>query len=89
MLHLQEHVRWRCLFRKYVIRMVNLSAILALRRVSSGVARRFPTYDHFVEAGLMTEKEMEKLEKMHELTQNIHQITWLPIQWAQTILVRY
>ena len=69
--------------------MVNLSAILALRRVSSGVARRFPTYDHFVEAGLMTEKEMEKLEKMHELTQNIHQITWLPIQWAQTILVRY
>ena len=74
--------------RRHVVRLANLSTILALRRISSGVARRFPTYDHFVEAGLMTERELSKLEKMHETTENIHQITWYPIQWAQATLTQ-
>ena len=69
-----------------IVRLANLSSILCLRRVSSQVARRFPTYDHFMEAGLMTRKEKEKLEALHEVTENRHQITWYPIKWAGHIL---
>ena len=72
--------------RRTIIRLVNLSSILALRRVSCGVARRFSTYDHLVEANLMTVAEKEKMEKLHEITENRHQITWYPILWAQHIL---
>ena len=59
--------------RRYVARPANLSAILCLRRVSSSVARRFPTYDHMVEAGLMTKAEMAKMENMNKEVNNIHQ----------------
>ena len=40
--------------RRYVGRLANLSAALCLRRVSAHVARRFPSYEHLVKAGLMT-----------------------------------
>ena len=69
--------------RRLVVRLANLSSILVLRRISPGVARRFPTYDHFVEAGLMTLREQKQLDYMHGVTQNLHQITWLPMQWLQ------
>ena len=69
-----------------IVRLANLSSILCLRRVSSQVARRFPTYDHFIEASLMTRKEKEKLEALHEVTENRHQITWYPIKWAGHLL---
>ena len=74
------------IIRRFIMRMVNLSNILTLRRISVGVARRFPTYEHLVQAGLMTEREIAKMDDIHEVTENIHQITWLPIQWAQKIL---
>ena len=34
----------------------------------------------------MTRKEKEKLEALHEVTENRHQITWYPIKWAGLIL---
>ena len=74
--------------RRYVVRLANLSAILCLRRISTGVARRFPTYDHLVEAGLMTKREMEKMEKMNTTVENLHQTTWYPLQWAQARLLK-
>ena len=69
--------------RRYIARLVNLSAVLCLQKISTGVARRFPSYDHMVEAGLMTQKEKVKMEKMDVAVENIHQTTWYPIQWAQ------
>ena len=42
--------------------------------------------DHFVEAGLMTLREQKQLDYMHEVTQNLQQITWLPVQWAQAAI---
>ena len=74
--------------RRYIIRLANLSAILCLRRISTGVARRFPTYDHLVEAGVMTKSEMAKMEKINCTVDNIHQTTWYPLQWAQAKLVK-
>ena len=69
--------------RRYIARLVNLSAVMCLQKISTGVARRFPSYDHMVEAGLMTRKERGKMEKIDGTVENIHQTTWYPIQWAQ------
>jgi len=74
--------------RRYVVRLANLSAILCLRRMSAHVARRFPSYEHLVKAGLMTRSEKIKLEKMNDTVNNLHQTTWYPLQWAQARLLR-
>ena len=69
--------------RRLVVRLANLSSLLLLRRISPCILRRFPTYGHLVDAGLMTLREQKKLDLMHEITENLQQITWLPVQWAQ------
>ena len=35
--------------RRYILRMANLSSALALTRISTAVAKRFPTHDHLVQ----------------------------------------
>ena len=35
--------------RRQIVRLANLSVVLMLRRLSSGVAKRFPTYQHLVQ----------------------------------------
>ena len=60
--------------------------MLCLQKISTGVARRFPSYDHMVEAGLMTHREKLKMEKMDLTVENIHQTTWYPLQWAQVLV---
>ena len=35
--------------RRYIIRMANLSSVLAFTRISTAVAKRFPTHDHLVQ----------------------------------------
>merc|ERR1711892_239747 len=69
--------------RRLVIRWANLANILTLRRMSTEIARRFPTYDHLVEAGLLTEKEQERLDKIIGTTDSLYPIYWVPLQWAQ------
>merc|ERR1711892_441039 len=69
--------------RRLVIRWANLANILTLRRMSTEIARRFPTYDHLVEAGLLTERELVKLDKIIETTDSLYPIYWVPLQWAQ------
>ena len=69
--------------RRLVVRWANLSNILTLRRLSTGITRRFPTFDHLVEAGLLTEREMEKLEDMLATTDALYPLFWVPLQWAQ------
>ena len=34
----------------------------------------------------MTNKEKDKLDELHKLTENRHQITWYPIKWAGHLL---
>lgn len=72
--------------RKRVIRLATLANILALRRISTGIARRFPTYKHFQEAGLLTETELGRLEEVIEGAEEEYQVSWLPIKWALTSL---
>jgi len=75
-------------YRRAVCRWVNLGNVLALRLVSYKVMVRFPTYEHLVESGLATNKEMIQLKQMDDLVNNRHQISWFPFMWAQNLLRR-
>merc|ERR1719474_1902781 len=58
---------------------------MALRLVSYKVMVRFPTLDHLVSSGLATPREMLQLQKLSDLIQNRHQISWYPNMWAQNL----
>lgn len=73
-------------YRRTVVRWVNLANVMALRLVSYKVMVRFPTYEHMVASGLATPREMLQLNKLNELVQNRHQISWYPNMWAQNLL---
>jgi len=73
-------------YRRTVCRWVNLGNVLALRLVSYKVLVRFPTYEHLVESGLCTNKEMIQIKQMDDLVANRHQVTWFPNMWAQNLL---
>merc|ERR1712055_1173870 len=73
-------------YRRAVCRWVNLGNVLALRLVSYKVMVRFPTYEHLVQSGLATNKEMIQLKQMDDLVNNRHQISWFPNMWAQNLL---
>lgn len=74
--------------RRQIVRQANLSTVMALRKLSTAVAKRFPTYQHLVQAGLMTEKEQQKILDLETVTEGQHQISWAPILWAQASLRR-
>ncbi|NXE45342.1 BEST4 protein, partial [Casuarius casuarius] len=56
---------------------VNLSAVLILCSVSTRVLKRFPTMDHVVEAGFMTQDERKKFESLHSDFNKY----WIPCVW--------
>ena len=55
------------LMRRTIMRYINLSVIFAYRVTSKPVKKRFPLYDHLVEAGIL-----EKGEKKVEIVFNAH-----------------
>jgi len=73
-------------YRRTVVRWACLGNVMALRLVSYKVMVRFPTLDHLVSSGLATPREMLQLQKLNDLIQNRHQITWYPNMWAQNLL---
>jgi len=73
-------------YRRTVVRWCCLGNVMALRLVSYKVMVRFPTLDHLVSSGLATPREMLQLQKLNDLIQNRHQITWYPNMWAQNLL---
>merc|ERR1719187_1842336 len=84
--------------RRQLVRLANLSSVMALRRLSTSVAKRFPTFHHLVQAGLMTETELKRIEFLMRVMSShqakIHgngwepQLTWEPVLWAQAVLRR-
>jgi len=72
--------------RRTIIRWVNLGNILALRLVSYKVMLRFPTYEHLIESGLCTNKEIIMIKKLEDTFNHRHQISWYPSMWAQSLL---
>ncbi|XP_054837056.1 bestrophin-4 [Eublepharis macularius] len=65
------------ILRRTLIRYANLSSVLILRSVSTRVLKRFPTMDHLVDAGFMTQDERKKFESLHSDFNKY----WIPCVW--------
>ena len=72
------------LVRRTVIRQTVLTIIELLRHISVKVKKRFPTYSHLVEAGVMTVSELRALERAQTMTD--YPCYWIPITWASNII---
>ena len=58
--------------------------MMVLRQISSKVKKRFPSYDHLVEAGVMTQTEMKALERAQTMTD--YPCYWVPATWASNLV---
>lgn len=75
------------LIRRTVIRYINLSITMTYRYISSKVYKRFPTLDHLVDAGLLTEKEMVNLKAVNSRSEFLRYVHWIPLSWASSLVV--
>ncbi|XP_071748292.1 bestrophin-4 isoform X6 [Lepeophtheirus salmonis] len=66
------------ILRRSLMRYMNLALILVLRSISSAVKQRFPTLDHVVEAGFMTNQEKELFQAVPSNEFNTY---WIPCTW--------
>ena len=66
------------MLRRSLMRWMNLALILVLRSISSAVKQRFPTLDHVVEAGFMTQNEKKLFESVPANEFNTY---WVPCTW--------
>ncbi|WKY05015.1 hypothetical protein Q1695_005766 [Nippostrongylus brasiliensis] len=72
--------------RHQIARYLNLVAALAWRDVSDKIRLRFPDVRNLVDAGLMTETEFVRLEKMENPAPGVR---WMaPLHWTQQIVSR-
>ncbi|XP_036421302.1 bestrophin-4 [Colossoma macropomum] len=65
------------LLRRTLMRYANLSSVLILRSISTRVHKRFPTLQHIVEAGFMTEEELKTLDHLYSDFNKY----WMPLTW--------
>ncbi|CAJ0601670.1 unnamed protein product [Cylicocyclus nassatus] len=70
--------------RHTIARYINLSTALAWRDISKKIRLRFPNVSSFIDAGLLTQKEFEILEKIHDDCETIRWMT--PLHWIQQIM---
>ncbi|XP_051855857.1 bestrophin-4 [Antechinus flavipes] len=63
--------------RRTLLRYANLASVLVLRSVSTRVLRRFPSVEHVVKAGFMTQEERQKFESLHSDFNKY----WVPCVW--------
>lgn len=73
--------------RRTIMRYVCLSGTLLFANISLKVKRRFPTLDHFVQAGLMEESESLVIQDLNKKFPNYSK-HWLPLVWATSIITR-
>ncbi|VDM68390.1 unnamed protein product [Strongylus vulgaris] len=70
------------MMRRTLIRYLVLTQAMVFRDVAAGVRRRFPTMNHLVTAGLMTEKELERFNSIK--TKNAKY--WVPMHWLFSLI---
>ncbi|KAJ8966578.1 hypothetical protein NQ317_016739 [Molorchus minor] len=73
--------------RRTIMRYVCLGITMTFTMISPRVKKRFPTLDHFVDAGLLHQSEKEIIA---DLDKNFPNYTkqWLPIVWASSIVTK-
>ncbi|KAK0083812.1 hypothetical protein PV325_008167 [Microctonus aethiopoides] len=75
------------LMRRTIVRYVCVCLTLVLANVSPRVKKRFPTLDHFVDAGLLLENELIIFQSLNAKFPKPSK-HWLPIVWASSIVTR-
>ncbi|XP_076760036.1 bestrophin-2 [Xylocopa sonorina] len=75
------------LMRRTIVRYVCVCLTLVLAMVSPRVKKRFPTLEHFVEAGLLLENELVIFQSLNAKFPKPSK-HWLPIVWASSIVTR-
>ncbi|CAG9807866.1 unnamed protein product [Chironomus riparius] len=73
--------------RRTIMRYVCLCISMVLGNLSPKVKKRFPTLNHYVEAGLLNDNEREIIEDLNMKFPK-HSKHWLPIVWAASIITR-
>jgi len=73
--------------RRTIIRYCILSYILALRRHSSRLRRRYPTAESLIQTGLVTVEEMERIDEDDE-PQIYTSNWWVPLLWSTEIIAQ-
>ncbi|KAI4463365.1 bestrophin [Holotrichia oblita] len=79
-----EHCR---IIRRTLGRYACLSFAATLALISPKVKKRFPTLQHFVDAGLMMPDEKKIMQGLTDEYPNYPQF-WLPLAWASNIAAR-
>ncbi|XP_055614226.1 bestrophin-4-like, partial [Uranotaenia lowii] len=73
--------------RRTIMRYVCLCLTMVLTNISPRVKKRFPTIEHLVEAGLLTDNEHKIMSDLNTKFPR-HSKHWLPIVWAASIVTR-
>jgi hypothetical protein len=73
--------------RRTIMRYVCLCLTMVFTMNSPRVKKRFPTLDHFVEAGLLTDNEKSIMNDLNTKFPK-HSKHWMPIVWAASIVTR-
>ncbi|XP_053672855.1 bestrophin-2 [Anopheles nili] len=74
------------LMRRNIMRYMVLSYVITLQKISLRVKRRFPGWQHLVDAGLMLESERKIFEIMD--AKSPMSKYWMPLVWATNIINR-
>ena len=67
-----------------IARYTVLTIIEVLRQISVKVTKRFPTYHHLVDAGVITINELKAFERAQSMTD--YPCYWVPISWASNLV---
>ena len=73
--------------KRTIMRYVNLSITETFRMISSPVKKRFPTYQHLIDAGLMTNTEMEAIANAQKQSEYMNTFYWLPMNWSANLVM--
>ncbi|XP_047482780.1 bestrophin-2-like isoform X2 [Penaeus chinensis] len=74
------------LMRRTILRYANLSMLITFTMISPAVKKRFPTREHLVETGFMTENEKKIFDDLDEKAS--HPKYWMPLVWAGSVVAR-
>ncbi|XP_055608606.1 bestrophin-2 [Uranotaenia lowii] len=83
---IQGHDETGRLMRRNIMRYMVLAYVITLQKISLRVKRRFPTWQHLVDAGLMLESERKIFEIMD--AKSPMSKYWMPLVWATNIINR-
>ncbi|KHJ92311.1 bestrophin-1 domain protein [Oesophagostomum dentatum] len=80
--YVRGHTERARMMRRTLIRYLVLTQAMVFRDVAAGVRKRFPTMNHLVTAGLMTEKEHDHFNSIITTKAKY----WVPMHWVFSLI---